>query len=166
MELILMRHGKALDMGTPGIRCDADRPLSDEGRRVTGAVAEALCALENRPALVLTSPLKRAVETAAIVSERCGDPPVHDCSALAPGGMPSGLVDALRRCGLPCVVAVGHMPDLSELACYLVCGLSRAGLVFETSGACLIRFEGMPRADTGALEWLAPPRILTHAGRD
>lgn len=164
MKLILMRHGNALDRGAPGIRGDADRPLSDEGRRVTRAVADGLLTQETRPALVLTSPLKRAVETAAIVAERCGGLPVHACDALTPGGSPSDLVDALRQWAQPCVVAVGHMPDLSELAFYLLCGVPRGGLIFKTSGVCSILFEGTPRAGVGALEWLVPPELFVHTG--
>jgi phosphohistidine phosphatase len=164
MNLILMRHGKALDMGASGMRCDADRRLSDEGRRVTRTVAAALMTLEHPPGLVLASPLKRAVETAAILSECGGGLPLHECSALAPGGRPAELVEALRPYDHACVVAVGHMPDLSELAFYLLCASPRDSFVFKPSAACSIRFEGPPRAGAGTLEWLAPPWLLVHQG--
>lgn len=160
MELLLMRHGAALDRGAPGIRCDADRPLSDEGRAVTCAVADTLLARGSRPDLVLTSPLKRAVQTATLVAACCGDLPVQECGALAPGATPPELVDALQHCHKQCVLAVGHMPDLSELALYLLCGIPLDRLIFATSGVCLIRFEGQVRADAGAMEWLAPPPAL------
>jgi phosphohistidine phosphatase len=163
MDLILMRHGMAIDMGAPGIRNDAERTLSEEGRRVTRLVAEALQTLDNPPAVVLSSPLKRALETAAIVSTGCGGLPVQECAALAPGAAPADLVDALRPCVQPCVLAVGHMPNLTELAFHLICGTPHGGLSFKTSGTCAIRFEGTPRAGAGTLEWLIPPGLWDHS---
>lgn len=159
MDLFLMRHGMAIDRTAPGVRCDADRTLSEEGRRETSRVADILQTLDNRPTLVLTSPLKRAAETAAIVAGRCGGAPVQECAALAPGGAPAELVGTLRQCDPPCALAVGHMPDLTDLAFYLICGTPHGGLSFKPSGVCLIRFQGTPRAGAGTLEWLVSPAL-------
>ncbi len=160
MDLILMRHGQALSVGEGDITRDADRPLSDEGRKVTRAVANALVALGIEPAVILTSPLARAAQTAAVAAERWGNPAIHTCHALACGGSAAAVVDAMSRHTAPCLAAVGHMPDLAELASYLIAGTTNAGLVFRKSGIALIRFEGTARAGAGSLEWLAPPRLL------
>ena len=160
MDLILMRHGKALSVGEGGIARDADRPLNDEGREVTRDVADALVALGFTPTIVLTSPLTRAAQTAAVAAGRWGNPEIRTCHALACGGTPAAVVEALRRHAVPCLVAVGHMPDLAELASHLIAGTAGAGIVFRKSGIGLIRFEGTLRAGAGCLEWLLPPRVL------
>ena len=160
MDLILMRHGKALSVGEGGITRDADRPLSDEGRKVTRDVADALRRFGIEPAAILTSPLTRAAQTASIAAGRWGNPAIHTCQSLACGRTPAGVVDALQRHAAPCVAAVGHMPDLAELASYLISGAAGAGIVFRKSGVALIRFEGSPRAGAGSLEWLVSPRLL------
>lgn len=164
MNLILMRHGDALDVGAPGVRRDADRPLSATGRRVTAAVAQGLADRGVRPDLVLSSPLVRAAQTAEIVARECGGIPVHPCDALAPGGSPADVTVSVRLSAGACVVAVGHMPDLSELAAYLIDAGTGARLVFRKSGVCAITFEGAPRGAAGQLEWLAPPEWIARAG--
>lgn len=164
MDLILMRHGKALSVGEGGITRDADRPLSDEGRKVTRDVADALVALGFEPTIVLTSPLTRALQTATTAAERWGNPAIHTCQALACGGTPDAVAEALRRHAAPCAVAVGHMPDLAGLASYLIAGSTGAGIVFRKSGIALIHFAGTPRAGAGSLEWLIPARLLLGKG--
>jgi len=164
VDLILMRHGDAFSVGENGITRDADRPLSVKGRKVTREIADALKALGVEPALILTSPLVRAAQTAAIAAECWNGKPVEPCQALACGGTPAGVVAAFRSHAVPCLLAVGHIPDLGELASYLICGTPGAGIVFRKSGVCLIRFEGEPRAGAGSLEWLAPPCLLLGKG--
>ena len=164
MDLILMRHGKALDVGEDGITRDADRPLSDEGRKITRDIADALLAIGIKPDVILTSPLTRAAQTSAIAASRWGDPAIRTCKELACGGKPATVAEVLRQHAVPCIVAVGHMPDLAELASLLIAGTPGAGIVFRKSGIALIRFEGPPRAGAGSLEWLAPPRLLLRRG--
>lgn len=158
MELILMRHGKALNVGAPGIHRDADRPLSDEGRATVREVARALKALGPRPELILTSPLPRAAQTAALVADTLGVQ-VEPCSALALGADPAEVADAVRHHPRDCLMLVGHMPDLAELAGHWIGATASAGLAFKKAGMALITFEGHPRAGSGLLEWLVPPRV-------
>lgn len=166
MQLILMRHGDALDVGTPGVRRDAERPLSDRGRRTTAFVARTLVDHGLRPGRVLCSPLLRAEQTAAIVAEQCGGIAVQACEALEPGGSPADVTVAVRLASEACVVAVGHMPDLAELTAYLVDAGTGARFAYRKSGVGLIVFDGAPRGSAGHLEWFAPPEwIAPGAGR-
>lgn len=74
-----------------------------------------LAAAEPRPTVVLTSPLQRARETAEAIGRSLGlDPRVEP--ALAPGTTATRLAAAVRGLGHSTVVAVGHQPDLSEIA--------------------------------------------------
>ena len=72
--LILVRHGQARSSDGS---YDYETPLSDLGRRQAAAVADGL-ATEAPFAAVYTSPLARAVETAAPLCERLGVEPTVD----------------------------------------------------------------------------------------
>ena len=69
MKLYILRHGIAVEPGTPGYETDADRPLTSEGERKMRQIAGAMEALELSFDLILSSPYLRARQTAEIVAE-------------------------------------------------------------------------------------------------
>ncbi|MDP9371561.1 MAG: histidine phosphatase family protein [Chloroflexota bacterium] len=171
MELYLLRHGDAVDRGTGGYERDEERPLTDEGRMEARHAARALLNLGVGLDLLLTSPLTRAGQTAAIAAEilrpRLG---AHRCEALAPGGAPEAVLAAITgrgdysgvgEAGPGRVLLVGHMPDLGELAGWLVWGRADLPLALRTGGLCRIDLPtGRGAAGSGDLRWLLPPRLL------
>lgn len=72
MELLLIRHALPERIDSSGDGAPVDPPLTDEGRRQAAALAAWLDAVGERPDAVYTSPMRRAVETAAPLCERCG----------------------------------------------------------------------------------------------
>ena len=74
MKIYMIRHGQT-DWNLAGkIQGKTDVPLNEEGRAQARFLAEAM---KSRPAVkVFTSPLKRARETARVVAEALGAPPV------------------------------------------------------------------------------------------
>jgi phosphohistidine phosphatase SixA len=59
---------------------------------------------------------------------------------------------------------VGHMPDMAELAGWLVSPGREVNLVFKKAAVCLVSFPGRPSAGSGELEWLLQPRLLRKLG--
>lgn len=120
MRVYLARHGRTVarvpDLG------DGDRHLTVEGRREALRASERLAALGARPALVLTSPLVRAVQTAELLASGLpGCPEVRSHAALLPGAVPSEATDAIAEAGVE-VLLVGHAPDTSRRAALLLDG--------------------------------------------
>jgi phosphohistidine phosphatase len=111
VRLILVRHAHAheADPGEP----DELRPLSPRGRDEARALGERLAA-EQRPALVVTSPLLRARETAAEIARAAGAELRVD-ERLQPGAGVDEVLDAVSGAEGP-VVTVGHQPDCSLVA--------------------------------------------------
>ena len=109
MLVFLVRHAHA-DQGDP----DELRPLSERGREETRVLAKQLAGHGTPPALVLTSPLLRARQTAEQIAHGAGAELRVD-ERLAPGLTPELLRSVLTDEEGPLAV-VGHQPDFSEIA--------------------------------------------------
>lgn len=113
MRVFLMRHAHAIDEGARV--SDQARWLTLEGRQVTRAVGLALKSQGVKPALIVSSPLTRALQTAELVAETLdylGE--VQTLGALAPGIPPRLAAEQLGALGRD-VLAVGHEPGISML---------------------------------------------------
>jgi phosphohistidine phosphatase len=163
MELIILRHAIAFPRDAKRWPDDAARPLTLEGAKRARRAAAGLKGVARRPALVLTSPLVRARDTAAIFTQAARWPEAAECEALSPGASPEEVLEALRRQGdkAECVAIVGHQPHLGRLLALCLRGNARPeGFELKKSAVVCLRFEGPPRSGQGVLEWSLPPRIL------
>ncbi len=164
-ELLLLRHGLALDPEEARRRglSDAERPLTEKGRRRCRLAARGLARwLESVPR-VLTSPLPRARETAEIFADALGAE-LEVVDWLRPGvdpqawfAKPGGGGDHGR------VMWVGHEPQLSR-AVALAIGDGGAAVEMKKSACAAIRFPDLPTLGGGELAWLLPPRLLRLLG--
>jgi len=157
--VVLVRHAIAEER-RPGLR-DAARRLTPEGREKLEQAAKGLKRLGLTPDRILTSPLVRAAETAAVLAEVLETKARPEtCGALAPGHDPREVREALPA-DARTVVLVGHEPDLGELASWLLTGSARgAQLPFRKAGAAAIEVE----EGSAALRWMLAPRQLRALG--
>jgi phosphohistidine phosphatase len=162
MNVYLLRHAHAVDLGQQGSQTDEERPLSDEGRRQVEVVAEAVKRLGLKFDQVLTSPLRRATETAQELCRRLGLPEsaLVTCGSLEPGASSKKLMKRLRSLEANEVVLVGHAPDLGEHAAWLM-GSKRCQVEIAKAGIAAIRCDAPPRKGVGALTWLLAPGVIT-----
>ncbi len=116
MDLLLLRHADALDEAAS----DLARPLSEKGHRQARKVAQYLSGSKIKPALLLSSPAVRTMETAQAVSEAL-QLSILPCPWAKPGMHPSEALEELNAYrGFECVLLVGHQPDISFLAAKLL----------------------------------------------
>lgn len=164
MELLLVRHGIAFDRDARRWPDDGERPLSPEGVARAHKAAAGMKQLVRRPARVLVSPLTRARQTAAILTEVTGWPRATECAALAPGGSPEALLATVKRLTETRIAVVGHEPGLSRLLAVALPGTVGAGAFrFRKMGAALLTFDGSARAGGARLDWLVPAKVLRAA---
>jgi len=158
MEIYLIRHAEALDLGEPGITCDEERPLSKKGRQQSKAAAKALQARGIALDRLFTSPLVRARETAEILLEIWEQPELtlETCDILAPGGKPRKLSKFLMRMGGEKTGLVGHMPDLGDYAAWLL-GSKDVQIDIAKAGVVCIECSGLAGKGRGALQWMVTP---------
>ncbi len=160
MELHLLRHAIAHDLGEDGSKTDAERSLTREGARRMRAAAVGMRAMGLNFGRILTSPLVRAEQTARIVGDelRCANR-IELNDALCPGGGGERLVAELADETRP-ILLVGHEPDLGLLASRLVWGCVGSVVAFKKGGLCRIDVIG----GVGILRWLVTPGQLRLMG--
>ncbi len=159
MILYFLRHG---DAGHHSMAVDDDlRELTDDGVAALRAAAPLWRRLNLRPAVVISSPLPRALRTAELFGEAIKmTPPVAVDNRLRPGASWGDLARAMaahpdaRR-----VMFVGHEPDLSN-AVSLLTGASAIRL--RKGGLACVEFPGIPEPGSGELAWLLDPDLYAE----
>jgi phosphohistidine phosphatase len=162
MQLLIIRHAIAVERGTPGMR-DEDRPLTPEGETKFAEVAKGLAGLVDRPDALLTSPLLRAKQTAALAAAAWGRIEPKETAALAGGPFEeqAAVLDRYPRDAT--VAVVGHEPHLSDLLARLLGSRHDDRLAFKKGGAALVDVPGR-LAGGGQLVWFLPPKVLRKLG--
>jgi phosphohistidine phosphatase len=158
MQLLIIRHGIAVERGAPGIP-DEDRPLTPEGVEKFAEAAKGLASLVDRPDALLTSPLLRAKQTAGIAAAAWGKIEPTETAALAGGSFEEQAAVLDRYQGDTTVALVGHEPHVSALLARLVGSRHDDRLAFKKGGAALLEVPGR-LAGGGRLVWFLPPKVL------
>jgi len=159
-ELYIVRHGIAVDHGTPGIP-DDERPLTPKGERRMREVARGLAALDLPVDRIASSPLPRAWRTAEIVAEGLGMAgAVEVADVLRAGGSARDAADWLALQPEAPLMIVGHNPALDELLGLLLTGDPSALPFTFKKGAVAALTRPGGDSDRHALRWAAPPRLL------
>jgi phosphohistidine phosphatase len=83
-----------------------------------------------------------------------------EIAELAPGGSPQGFLAWLKRQKSDTVAVVGHEPDLSRLATWLLTGTEGCFLAFRKGGAALLEFSAAPAPGGAKLLWALTPAQL------
>jgi len=168
IELYLMRHGIAADLGEGGIINDADRPLTPEGRARMKLAAGGLRELGLKFNVILTSPLLRCRQTAEAVAEILDlQHRVKIMESLAPGkafaageGGHAEIFLELGAYQFDRALLVGHMPDMSEIASYLLAGNRNLNIEFKKGSICAIEVTSLPPRGPGLLRYLLAPKQM------
>lgn len=157
MRLYLIRHAHAEDHVN-----DAQRPVSERGRRTTRAVAASFRANGRlHPAQIWHSPLLRAHQTASELRQELDPHMVQvETDGLLPGDDPAILAERFRLYPTTHDVAVvGHQPHLASLASLLVIGRPDPALLhFKKNSVLALRRSDHVFADSGLPCW----RIAWH----
>lgn len=165
--LILLRHGKS-DWNTDDD--DFDRPLKKRGKNASIAAGEWLSRHDFSPDYVISSPARRALQTAEIACKAMGIKTKniyrqrHIYLATA-----EELLHVLADCPQQAqrVMLVGHNPGMEELLYYLVNGnitIPDDGKIMPTATLAVLEMpDDWQKLATGAanIEFLVRPRDIT-----
>ena len=167
MEIYLIRHAIAQQLGQKNDFTDEKRALTSQGRERMREIARGLKRLGVVPDLVMTSPLARAMETGDILAEALGleHKQIKRSDALLPGGSFDQLFAELKhQKRTESVALVGHEPDLSSLLSRIVSGDGSLSIPLKKGGVCCISVSETVPAFKGSLIWLLTPKQLRLLG--
>ena len=157
MRIYVLRHGIAEDAPSGGP--DADRALTQEGKRKLRGVLENARRAGIHPDVILTSPLKRAVETAEIAASVLGAKfDLVRTNTLVPSSSPERVWKEIRSRKAEAVLLAGHEPLLSMLVAFL---LACPALQVRMKKAALVSIEVESDAAQphGVLVWMLTPKL-------
>lgn len=171
MQLYLLRHGDASKSlaaaKISGVdQSGVDPTLTVRGRQDIETTARSLKVLKLKFTVVITSPLKRALQTAKITAKIMGaEKELSICNELAPEGDRLKLYHRLSSFSQESsVLIVGHEPYLTNLIYDMVLqktkGRPVGSINLKKSGLAKIRVISLSPNARGELRWLLTPRIL------
>lgn len=175
MEVYLLRHGIAADLGEGGVLRDADRPLTSEGWEKMREEAAGMRRLGLAFDYIFTSPYLRTRQTTEAVAKEYdfdNDRIIVIDSLAAGRPFARGLhrkaevFTDLSTHDFERALIVGHQPDMSEMTSILLSGAGGVGVEFKKGALCALGISGLPPRSPGALLWLMTPKQLRMIGHD
>jgi phosphohistidine phosphatase len=161
MDLFVLRHGEA-GKTIPSGGSDSKRPLTAAGEREMIVISKALRKMGVRFDAILTSPLKRARQTADIVAKEFkAQKEIRQLRELSPEGNKTALYQNLSsfKEGTS-ILLVGHNPYLSEMVSEVVTDEKHVRIDLKKGGIVRIRVMAIAPKIKGELRWLITPRLL------
>ena len=155
MILYLMRHADA-GIARENSLLDAKRGLVKEGKEQCMLMARVLSAFKVQVDVVVSSPLKRALQTAQFVGTELGyEAKVEISPALGPDASFADFQELLAKyAGREGVLAVGHNPNAFQFLGRLITGNGGAAIRMRKASIARIDMERHPPR----LQWLIDPR--------
>jgi len=157
MIIYFVRHASAGErVSNP--KKDEKRPLDADGIEQCGYIGRALAALNAQPDVVISSPLKRATQTASLVGNELGfEGKLQLESALRPEASFADFRRMLDKYSKhEAVMVVGHNPSITDFLARMIAKSGCEARVDFKKGA-VARAETDRRAAT--LNWFLTPKI-------
>jgi phosphohistidine phosphatase len=157
MIVYFLRHASA-GKSMPNPEKDERRPLDDEGILQARYVGRMLSLLDVQVDQIISSPLKRARQTASLVAnELAFEPAVQLDNALRPEAELEQFQAMLSRYRkYEAILVVGHNPSFTEfLAKSISAGARDAHIDFKKGAVAKVEMNGRQ----GTMQWLVTAKI-------
>lgn len=157
MIIYFVRHASA-GQSVSNLKKDEKRPLDRDGIEQCGFVGRALAALNAQPDVIISSPLKRATQTASLVGNELG---FEGKLLLEPALKPEASFSDFRRMlekysRHEAIMVVGHNPSITEFLARMIAKSGSEALIDFKKGA-VARAETLRNSAT--LNWFFTPKI-------
>ncbi len=167
LNLYLLRHASAGTQRT-NPKIDVKRPLDKDGKRHCLHLAHVLNGLKLSFDLIVSSPLKRCLQTAQLIGTETGyEAKILHAKALEPAAGYAQFQRLVHECRTyENVLMVGHSPNIILFLGQLIGQPAEEGTSFENTAAARIRMRKGTIArvsiDRGPamLQWMLDPRIV------
>lgn len=161
MDLFILRHGEAGKRLPAGSK-DADRPLTVTGQKEITDISKSIKDLGIEFDFIVTSPLKRSHQTAAIVARALKiEKKIEDWNELRPEGNRLDLYRKLSQFKQESyVLVVGHEPYLSNIISEIISDGRNVRIDLKKAGLARIRMISSRPKLRGELRWLLTPKQM------
>jgi phosphohistidine phosphatase len=159
MTLYFLRHASAGQPKKNRPEKDEKRALDQDGIEQCRYIGNALAAMDVSVDTLLSSPLKRATQTASLVGNEIGyDGKMQLEAALRPGASFEDFRALLaKNSKSEAIMVVGHNPNLSEFLSLLISeGQSDSAVDLKKGAVARVELRGK----SGTLEWLLTPKAV------
>lgn len=159
MIVYFLRHASAgQSKANPTV--DAKRPLDKEGIQQSGEMGRTLNAMDVQVDAIISSPLKRASQTAVLVGNEIGfDSKLTFSPALQPDATFEAFRDMVEKYAKQeAIMVVGHNPSLSRFLSLMLTGGANDRAIDLKKGA-VARLEVNSRR-SAELAWCITPKIV------
>ena len=156
MNLYLMRHANA-GLARENPKLDVKRALIKEGKDQCMLMARVLSAFKVQIDVIVSSPLKRAMQTAQLVGTELGyDSKVEVSSALGMNGDYVAFQKLLDKyADREGVLMVGHNPNVFQFLGRMITGNGGAAIRMRKASIARVDLDRHPPL----LQWLIEPRM-------
>ena len=157
MIIYFLRHASAGDHKADPKK-DEKRALDKEGIEQCGMVGRALAAMNVHVDVTISSPLKRAAQTAVLVSNEIGyEGKLQLSDSLKPAAAFEEFYALLQKYAeSEAIMVVGHNPNLSEFLGRLIGRRSPAHVDLKKGAVAKVDTD----SKGGILEWCITPKIV------
>jgi phosphohistidine phosphatase len=167
LDLYLLRHGDAgKRIAVAAGQDSGDAPLTIAGREEIAVIARSVKDLNLKFSAIVTSPLKRAVQTANIIAKVLAmEKRISIWNDLLPEGNRMKLYNKLNQYTREsAILIIGHEPYFSNLMYDMIFHKNRVNQLgrinLKKAGLAKIRVISLTPNISGELRWLLTPRIL------
>jgi phosphohistidine phosphatase len=159
MIVYFLRHASAGQSKKDPV-ADEKRPLDKDGIDQCRYVGRALAVMDVQVDAIISSPLKRATQTASLVGNEIG----HEAKLqLTPALRPDASYENFRRmldgyANRDAVMVVGHNPTLSQFVSLMISdGANEDAVDLKKAAVAKIEFD---RRRPAVLDWCLTPRLV------
>jgi len=158
MKIYILRHGIAED--AQASQPDSERALTPEGKKKLRSVLRAAGAAGVSPSLILTSPYRRAVQTAEIAAEVLKyQGKLLETKTIEPSSQPRVVWDEIRvHKDETEILLCGHEPLFSSLTAYLL-GSPGLQIDYKKGALVCVEIDHFPAEPHGVLKWMLTPKL-------
>lgn len=161
MDLYLFRHGKAEEK-TGLVTSDSGRKLTEIGIKEIETISKSLKVLDIEVDYIISSPLKRAKQTADIISKdllkRKKQFLIWD--ELKPEIPVEETIKKIYSLNFSSIMFVGHEPHLSSLISNIISGSTKTEILLKKGGFAHIELISNTPVLRGTLKSLMTPKQL------
>jgi len=157
MIIYFMRHANAGEKRADPAK-DEKRPLDKDGVLQCRYIGALLAALDVQVDQIISSPLKRATQTASLIGNDISfDGRLQISDSLRPSATYDDFRELVAACAkYEAIMVVGHNPNLTEFVSQVVTnGGSRKSIELKKGGVARVDFS--PKRSV--LNWMVTPRL-------